>query len=98
MLGHIEEWFYAGLAGIRPRDAGLRHIEIRPQPVGDLTWVKAKWETFRGPVTVEWKRDGGNFHLQVSLPPGMTAGVVLPGAAAPTAIPSGERRFDTVIR
>src|ERR1017187_7115749 len=28
MLGHIEEWFYAGLAGIRPQDPGLRHIEI----------------------------------------------------------------------
>jgi hypothetical protein len=83
MLGHIEEWFYAGLAGIRPQDAGLRHIEIRPQPVGDLTWVKARWETFRGPVAVEWKRDGHNFHLQVALPPGMTGAVYLPGATAP---------------
>ena len=89
MLGHIEEWFYAGLAGIRPHDAGLRHIEIRPQPVGDLTWVKAKWETFRGPVAVEWHRDGRNFHLQVSLPPGMTAAVYLPGAAVPSNISSG---------
>jgi hypothetical protein len=97
MLGHIEEWFYAGLAGIRPQDPGLRHIEIRPQPVGDLTWVKARWETFRGPVAVEWKRDGRNFHLQVSLPPGMTAGVVLPGAAAPPKIASGESSFNVVL-
>ena len=41
MLGHIEEWFYAGLAGIRPRDAGLRRILVQPEPVGDLTWVNA---------------------------------------------------------
>ncbi len=48
--GYQKEWFYAGLACIRPQDPGLRHIGIRPQPVGDLTWVTAKWETFRGPV------------------------------------------------
>jgi hypothetical protein len=97
MLGHIEEWFYAGLAGIRPQDPGLRHIEIRPQPAGDLTWVKARWETFRGPVAVEWRRDGRNFHLQVSLPPGITAAVVLPGAAVPSEIPSGGSTFDSVL-
>ncbi|MCX6628171.1 MAG: hypothetical protein NTW28_11155 [Candidatus Solibacter sp.] len=97
MLGHIEEWFYAGLAGIRPEDPGLRHVEIRPQAVGDLTWGKAKWETFRGPVAVEWKREGRNFHLQVSVPPGMTAGVVLPGAATASKMASGARSFDTVM-
>jgi hypothetical protein len=97
MLGHIEEWFYAGLAGIRPGDPGLRLIEICPQPVGDLTWVKAKWETFRGPVAVEWKRDGRKFHLQLSLPPGMTARVTLPGASAPPKTASGEAGFDTVL-
>jgi len=97
MLGHIEEWFYAGLAGIRPQDPGLRHIEIRPQPAGGLTWVKARWETFRGPVAVEWRRDGRNFHLQVSLPPGITAAVVLPGAAVPSEIPSGGSTFDSVL-
>jgi hypothetical protein len=89
MLGHIEEWFYAGLAGIRPGEPGLRHIEIRPQPVGDLTWVKAKWETFRGPVTVSWKRTGAKFQLHVSIPPGMTADVYLPGSSTPQPIASG---------
>jgi hypothetical protein len=97
MLGHIEEWFYAGLAGIRPQDAGLHQIEIRPQPVGDLTWVKAKWETFRGPVAVEWKRAGKAFHLQVSLPPGMTADVVLPGASTAVKLVGGDKVFDSVI-
>jgi hypothetical protein len=93
MLGHIEEWFYRGLAGIRPDQTGLRpglrHIEIRPQPAGDLTWVKVKWETFRGPVTVNWKRTEGKFQLHVSLPPGMTADVYLPGSPTPHPVASG---------
>ncbi len=84
MLGHIEEWFYAGLAGIRPDDmsVGLHHIYIEPQVVGDVNWVKANWDTPRGPVKVDWKRDSGALTLNVDLPPGMTATVKLPGQTA----------------
>jgi hypothetical protein len=84
MLGHIEEWFYAGLAGIRPDDMspGLKHIFITPQAVGDLKWVKAAWETPRGPVKVDWKKDGTALEVNIELPPGMTATVKLPGSPA----------------
>jgi hypothetical protein len=94
MLGHMEEWFYAGLAGIRP-DAGLpglRHIRIHPEPVGDVKWVKASWETFRGSVEVSWRTEGGAFHLSVGIPPGMTAEVSAPGLRA-VEIGSGRYEF-----
>jgi alpha-L-rhamnosidase len=95
MLGHIEQWFYAGLAGIRvdPASPGLSHILIQPEPVGDLKWVKASWETFRGPVAVEWRSDGETFRLNVDIPPGMTADVRLPGGRA-QAIGSGRNQFE----
>ena len=84
MLGHIEEWFYAGLAGIRPDpDApGLTRIRIQPEPVGDLTSVEASWETFRGPVAVRWRIEGTSFLLSVDIPPGITASVSLPASSA----------------
>ena len=84
MLGHIEQWFYAGMAGIRPdpESPGLSRIRIQPEPVGDLKWVKASWDTFRGPVVVDWKIAGGVFRLDLDIPPGMTAEVRMPGQAA----------------
>jgi hypothetical protein len=84
MLGHIEEWFFAGLAGIRPDPdgAGLRHIVISPQPVGDVKWVKASWDSFRGPVSVEWHRDQGTLRITVDIPPGIAADLDLPAASA----------------
>jgi hypothetical protein len=94
MLGHMEEWFYAGLAGIRP-DAeapGLSHIRIHPEPVGDVKWVKASWETFRGPVEVSWRTEGAAFHLSVDIPPGMTAEVSVPGLR-PVEVGSGHYDF-----
>ncbi|MBL0160427.1 MAG: family 78 glycoside hydrolase catalytic domain [Bryobacterales bacterium] len=94
MLGHIVQWFYAGLAGIRP-DGGApaaRHVVIQPEPAGDVRWVKAAWESVRGPVKVDWRLEGGAMRLSVEIPPGMTADVRLPGAAA-RAVGSGRHDF-----
>jgi alpha-L-rhamnosidase len=99
MLGHMEQWFYAGLAGIRPDPAvaGLRRLQIQPEPVGDLAEVDARWETFRGPVEVRWTIERGVFRLTVSLPPGITAQVILPGAGTrgrPREIGAGRFEFE----
>ena len=84
MLGHVEQWFYAGLAGIRPNapGSGLPRLTIQPEPVGDVTWVKASWDTVRGPVRSAWRLEHNSFFLSVEVPPGMQADVVLPVAAA----------------
>ncbi|HVX67416.1 MAG TPA: alpha-L-rhamnosidase C-terminal domain-containing protein, partial [Bryobacteraceae bacterium] len=96
MLGHIEEWFYAGLAGIRPDpDApGLSRIDIRPEPVGDLQWVDAAWETFRGPVAVRWRIEGNTFRLVTDIPPGITARVAVPAPAGAEVKAEGARPLE----
>ena len=50
MLGQITEWFYQDLAGIAadPAGPGFQKIIIRPQPVGDLTWARAGYDSIRG--------------------------------------------------
>ena len=96
MLGHIEQWFWAGLAGIRldPAEPGMEHLVIKPEPVGDVTWVKASLDTVRGLVAVNWNIDGGTFHLSVEIPPGMTADVSIPGTSTPQTIGSGPHHFE----
>jgi hypothetical protein len=96
MLGHIEEWFYSGLAGIAPDPAGVAFdkIIIRPQPVGDLTWVEAHYDSVRGRIATRWQIDGGDFTLNVRLPPNTAATVYMPGPeAAVFKIESGEHQF-----
>ena len=80
MLGQIVEWFYRDLAGIGadPAAPGFRKIVLRPQPVGDLTWVDASYASIRGPVSVRWERDGARFTLKASIPPNTTATLYLP--------------------
>lgn len=58
MLGQVTEWFYQRLAGIAPdpERPGFKHAIVRPQPVGDLTWVEAKQRTLVGEYRVRWER------------------------------------------
>ena len=91
MLGQIQEWFYHDLAGIQnaPGSAGFKKIVIRPQPVGDVAWVKAGYNSVRGKIAVEWKRDGKSFSLDVTIPPNTAATVFLPAPSADAVRESG---------
>jgi hypothetical protein len=93
MLGQIQEWFYHDLAGIQnaPGSAGFKQIIINPQPVGDLKWVRASYDSIRGEICCEWKRDGNHFTLKVTLPPNTTATIHLPAKSAGAVTEDGRR-------
>jgi len=80
MLGQITEWFYRYLVGIDtdPNQPGFKNIVIRPQPVGDLTWAAATYESIRGRISVRWERKDDKFTLSVTIPANTTATVWLP--------------------
>ena len=70
MLGQIMEWFYHDLAGIAsdPAGPGFRKIVIHPQPVGDVTWAKANYDSLHGKIAVQWDRTDGRFTLKAGVP------------------------------
>jgi hypothetical protein len=80
MLGHIMEWFYGDLAGIQPDPTGVgyRKIIIKPTPVGDVTWAKATYGSINGTIQTSWSIKGHTFSLDVVIPPGSTATVIMP--------------------
>ena len=82
MLGQIMEWFYTDLAGIAsdPAAPGFKRIIIRPQPVGDVTWAKAAYNSVHGRTASEWKIADGKFILNLEIPANTTATVYLPAS------------------
>lgn len=80
MLGHIMEWFYRHLVGIAPdpEQPGFKNIIIKPQPVRELEWAEASYESVRGPISVRWERENDRFDLRVSVPANATATVFVP--------------------
>lgn len=83
MLGHIMEWFYSGVAGIR-QEAGsvaFKHIRIYPEAVGDLTSAKGSYLSPYGLIATDWKKTGPVFELSVVVPPNARATVYIPATA-----------------
>ncbi|HEX5482087.1 MAG TPA: glycoside hydrolase family 78 protein [Terriglobia bacterium] len=93
MLGHLEEWFYRDLAGISqaPGSIGFKKIVIKPQPVGNVTWCKASYQSIRGEIATSWSVAGERFHLRVVLPTNTSATVYLPAKSADSVTESGRR-------
>jgi alpha-L-rhamnosidase len=46
--------------------------------VGDLTWAKGAYESVRGLIHSEWRKDDSGLSLQVIVPVGVTATVHIP--------------------
>jgi len=83
MLGQITEWFYKDLCGIDcdPAGPGFKSIIIRPQPVGDLQWARATYDSIRGRISSSWVQSGNSFSMRVKIPANSTATVFVPAKA-----------------
>lgn len=77
----VHAWFMEGLAGIRP-DAGFRHLVLRPDLVGGLTWVRAWHDGPNGRIASAWSLDGASFRWDVTIPPNTTATIHVPAKDA----------------
>jgi hypothetical protein len=80
MLGGAEEWFYRALGGIdfdmtRSKD---ERITIRRQMVKGVSWVKCRYDSVLGRIRSEWSNENGMTAVDVDIPRGATATLILP--------------------
>lgn len=80
MLGHLMEWFYAGLGGIYQAENSIAYsnIIIAPKPVGDIKWVNCSFVSPLGKISSNWKIENKSFSLSVKVPPKTSATINLP--------------------
>jgi alpha-L-rhamnosidase len=102
MLGHLLEWHFAYVAGLRqaPGSVGWREALIAPQPppmelLGPdasphvIRSARAEFDSPRGRVDAAWRIEGATFTLRCTVPGGMRATAVMPdGTRHP--LPPGE--------
>lgn len=92
MLGHAEEWFYRGLAGLqfnlaRPRG---RQIVFRPEFACGIASARASYDSALGRIAIDWHHSATSTRIAVTVPVGHTALVYVPGAS-PSAITESGR-------
>ena len=92
LAGNLDAWFYQVLAGINydPAQPGFKHSIIKPQPLGDLRWVKARHDSMHGRIVSNWQRDGANLTMDLTIPVNTTATVYVPAKEAAGVTESGK--------
>jgi hypothetical protein len=84
MLGHIQEWFMSGLAGIDQAadSVGFSRILIRPSIVGELKSVAAHYDSIKGRIASSWRIEGETLRLDVVIPVNTSAVIAVPASDA----------------
>lgn len=80
MLGHLMEWLFSGLGGIRQQEGSVawKNILIKPEPVGDIREANTSYESPYGLIQTAWKKNKDEFTLRVEIPANSFASVYLP--------------------
>lgn len=91
MMDHIEEWFFAHLAGLRPAERGFSKMEIAPWIPADMQTLEASTETVSGRVAISWeRRDSDECTFCVSIPANTKATLRLPLFGGNCVLENGE--------
>lgn len=80
LFNGIGTWFYQAVGGIQLdlTSPGFKHFVIKPVILGDITWAKTQYNSIRGPIAVDWKRENGQLEINVRVPANATATVFVP--------------------
>lgn len=65
MMGHIVEWYYNGIAGIRPLTPGFTEVIIEPFLPETVNEFKCNYKSISGEIYVHVKREASNIVLEV---------------------------------
>jgi alpha-L-rhamnosidase len=81
MLGHLMEWFYSGLGGIRQTETsfGYQEILIDPEPVGSVTWAETVYNSIHGEIKCFWRITDAELTINVTIPFNCKATIIIPG-------------------
>jgi hypothetical protein len=92
MLGHLMDWLYGGLGGIGQTENSVAYqeIEIKPEMVGGLSWVKTSYQSPYGEIISDWEKSGETVKMNVTIPSNTTALIYIPTSSGSVIHESGK--------
>ena len=94
--GSIGEWMHSAVAGISADESepGYKRIAFKPRPGGGLTRAKASLESPYGRASIEWRIQGGEIAIELTVPHNARATFAPPVAGVEAVeLGSGAHRF-----
>ncbi len=82
MLGHLMEWFFSGLGGIRQDDEsnGYRKAVIYPQMVDGVNQASTSYESPYGNIVCRWSKSNDGIEVEAEIPANTEADIILPAS------------------
>ena len=87
--GAVVSFLHQYVAGLTATSPGYRTFRVKPLPGGGLTSASASLDSPFGRIVSSWTSDDAGFHLEVLVPGGTTAEVVLPDGATAASVRAG---------
>jgi alpha-L-rhamnosidase len=97
-LGAVADFMHRVVAGLDSAEPGFRSLRIEPRPGGGLTHASSSHLTPLGLASSSWRRDGERFSLNVEVPAGASAIVILPGDGGSHSVGPGLHSFASIVR
>lgn len=72
MMGHIIEWYYNGLAGIKPLEPGFKKVLIKPYLPDSMNYMKCRYESVSGMIQVILTRKDGRVEVETDIAEGIS--------------------------
>jgi alpha-L-rhamnosidase len=94
--GSVAQFLHETVGGIAPDkdDPGYKNVVVAPIPGGQITSANTKHIGPYGKIEVRWSvKKGGDFNLQVKVPPNSRAVVTMPGSGRVIKVGSGVHKF-----
>lgn len=99
-MGHIMEWFYEGIAGIRQQESSIafKNILIQPTVAGDLNEARGRFHSPYGWIETHWKKESASFSIDIKLPVNTSGKTVLPAKPGDRILVNGQVLKNPVIQ
>ncbi|WP_082571305.1 family 78 glycoside hydrolase catalytic domain [Agromyces sp. Root1464] len=94
-LGAVADFLHRVVGGLEELEPGYRRVRIAPRPGGGLGRASVRHDSPFGTISCEWVREGGRMTVELRIPVGVTAEVVLPdGTDQVETVGAGAHRFE----
>lgn len=80
MLGHLLEWFYSGIGGIRQLEnsVAFKSVRIHPETANGITHAETSYHSPYGRIATAWKKEKDSFNISIAIPANTSALVEIP--------------------
>lgn len=92
--GTVDNWIFENIGGIIMQSIGYKELLFHPQPDQKIDYAKRTYQTPYGVASCEWKKEDGCFFMDICVPVGTKATVILPDRSTYN-IGSGNYHFES---